>query len=304
MPQTNAPPGGPLPLSEAFAVGPLLQAGWDALSRSPVPLLLGAFVFFLIDGCTGGSGQFSPPSGEWSGDGSDPLGELERMLEEVGTGVALAIGAAVVGCGLVLQVVGLFAKSWVSVGWLRTHQAVVVEGDAELDLLFGGRDRLGPMVLWRLLVGLIQLGVGMVTLAPGLAIAALGAWRVWGDGGSDVSADALPFLAAGGAVALLVWLPAQLYVAPGLLLGDYAVVFEEASPMEALDRSWEAASGHRLALLLFLFAAFFVNALGLMLCCIGAIPARAITDTAATVGWLRFTRGDRAAWALRSAAGG
>ena len=48
MPQTNAPPGGPLPLSEAFAVGPLLQAGWDALSRSPVPLLLGAFVFFLI----------------------------------------------------------------------------------------------------------------------------------------------------------------------------------------------------------------------------------------------------------------
>ena len=294
-----SPSSEPLPVHEAFSAGRLLQTGWDLVARAPVPLLLGAFLLMLVDACSGGSGQISPPSGDWTGDGSGGLGELEGMLEELGTATVVAVAGAIVGCGLLLQIAAWLAKSWLMVGWMRVHEEALVQGDADVATLFGGRDRFWPLALWYLLRGFIRFGVAMVALTPGLLVIGAGAWGVWGEGGTGVAGDLLPFGVAGGALMLALWLPAALYVEPGLALGDRAVVFAHLSPVDALDRSWELAQDHRLTLLGYQILGGFAVAIGWMACCVGAIPARAVVDAGLTTGWLLHTRSDRAAWAVQ-----
>ena len=289
----------PLPVHEAFSVGRLLQTGWDLVSRAPVPLLLGAFLLMLVDACSGGSGQISPPTGDWSGEGGGGLGELEALIEELGTATMVAMAGAMVGCGLLLQAAAWLARSWLMVGWLRLHEEALVQGDADVATLFGGRDRFWPLALWYLLRGFIRFGVAMVALTPGLLIVGAGAWGVWGDRGSGATADLLPLGLAGGVVMLALWLPAVLYIEPGLALGDRAVVFGGLSPVDALDRSWDLARDNRLTLLSYQIVGGLVVGAGWMACCVGAIPARAVVDAGLTAGWLLHTRADRADWAVQ-----
>ena len=99
------------------------------------------------------------------------------------------------------------------------------------------------------------------------------------------------------ALSALIAVPVGFYIGLGLAFGDHAVALDALGPTDALEKSWEMASGNRLYLLLFLFVYGVVNVIavfvGLLMLCIGALftipTARAVTDIGFTEGYLMLT---------------
>lgn len=296
------PTPAPLSVSEAFSVELLLGHGYRMLQQAPAPLLIGAFLLFLVEACSGGGGQVNLPGDTVDFGGveetGDPMADLaalfDAMLDQVGGLALAAIAATMVGCGVLLQAVMWIAKSFLRVGWIRMHHEVLTTGDADPNILFTGKDRLWPTALWYLLAATIRFGVFVVSASPGGALVAVGGWQAY-SGGRE---GAVALILAGVFLIFLLWLPTFLFIQPALVLGDRAVVLDGRGPLEALDLCWSMVSGHRLSIILYLLASAGVNFLGILACCVGVIPATAVVQPGLTAGWMLCTRGDRHDWAL------
>ena len=120
------------------------------------------------------------------------------------------------------------------------HREVLTDGVSFPGRLFGGKEQFKSMAMWKFLKGVIGLGTGMVAMAPGGAIAIVGAIQ-----------ENETLLLVGVILILLIGLPAIVYVSLGLMLGEHAVALEDMGPMDALERSWSLARGNRFSLLLF-----------------------------------------------------
>lgn len=254
--------------SEAFSPTRAISHGIEGLKRQPVGVLLGGFLMMITQGGGGGGGNFAPPMDE----GQDP--EMTAAFAAIAVVVFLVVA--------VLGVLFWLARSFLHTGWIRLHRDLVVDGRAEVGLLFSGKDAFGRMALWKLLKGVIVMGTMLAALIPGGLAMLL--YNVEGIGTAA--------FAIGAGLMALVALPVAIYVGLGLSLGEFAVALEGARPMEALERTWDLANGNRWTLLGFYIVTALFAFVGFFACCIGVFVTRAIADVGTTEAYLLATRDD------------
>jgi hypothetical protein len=293
---------------QAFNISRGLEHGFAAFKRVPFPMFLGALLMQCTEGGSGGGGNsggvpWDAGSGDDGSRGMDidyrldsiDPGELLRVDVPLTPGLSDLAGLGGVGLGIMVAAVliGLVCvgliwvfRSWLQTGYIRLQVSALRSGDGSFGDLFSGADRLVPMMLWKLLKTMVTLGAMLVSGLPGGGLLFYGAIN-----------RSIPMMGAGGVLLLLLCLPVLIYIGLGLAFGEHAVTLDELGPTEALERSWQLASGNRLQLFLFLLvyaiARFVAAIVGLLMLCVGAlvtIPvARAVTDTGFTESYLLLT---------------
>lgn len=291
---------------QAFNISRGLEHGFAAFKRAPLPLFLGGLLMQCTEGGSGGGGGNSGSGGSlpWETDGGSggmdydyrmdlgdllradipPTPDLAEMAGIAGLSMGLIVGMVLLGI-VCLGLIWAF-RSWLHVGYIRTQSRALRSGQGTFSDLFSGADRLVSMMIWKLLKGLITTGAFLVAGVPGGGILIFGALN-----------QSIPLIIAGVVVVLLLCVPVLIYIGLGLAFGEHAVTLDELGPTDALERSWELASGNRLHLFLFLLVygiLRFVSAIvGLLMLCIGALVtvpvARAVTDTGFTESYLLLT---------------
>jgi hypothetical protein len=193
----------------------------------------------------------------------------------------------VMGCVFVIQIAFWIAKSWLTGGILEMHRELLMDGRSSIGMIFGGGSHLKNVAVYKLLVGFLTAALFLVLGAPAIAAGVYGAIE-----------ESVPALVVAGLYAFMFLFPVAIYVGLGTLLGERAVVLEGLGPTDALRRSWSLASGNRLQLFWFSFVMGLANFAGLLMCCIGLIPARGISEYAITEAFLLATTDAAASGAL------
>ncbi len=289
--------------SEAYDPIRALDTGVRALKAEPGAVGLGGLLLFMLRGCSSGGGNFQMPQGDGSGGGpfggGDPFGggsPFEGM-----DGLALGVVLAVVLVGLCIGLVVFVIQSFLEPGVFRVGERMTIDGMSGIDTLFSGKDAWLSMMAYKLLTGFITLGIFAIFGAPGAAVAMLG--FVFKDG----SEPNLPLVVMGVVLALLLALPALIYVSLGLSLGPVALSVDRLSAMEALERSWTLVRGNRLQLFWFNLVQALVGlvamVVGVLACCVGILvtgpAATGVVACAQTNAYLMLTRHDAERFALR-----
>jgi hypothetical protein len=250
-----------------------LQSSWKALSRSPLPLLVGGVLLTLFDGHGGGSGPFRIEQHHHVHDLHEAWMALRPTLPFAG--ICCCFGIAIFLFG-----------SWVRVGFANTVESVVARGRATVGQLFESKGRFGNIVFARIVVLLIHVATTLPLIAAVLLVA-------FATRGFERHEELAFFLIP----AFLVWFPVWVYVALGLSLVDQAAALEGLPPVDCLKRSWSLVSGHRWMLLLYWIVGFVFSALGCCLCCIGVFLTNTLFETAKSESYLALVRGgERASW--------
>ncbi len=293
----------PRPFSETFRIRRSIVQGFEALKAAPLPLLLGAFLMQCTEG-GGGSGNWGGggSGGEGSGDWEELLRQFQldslapstgglpellgdSALAQLGSSdeliVLLTVLAVALLCGLSCGALMFAFRCWIHGGYLLVQEETLRTGQGSFGSLFGGARVFLPLLLWKLLYGLISAGTLFLASMPGIWLALAG-----------VVYESTPLLISGAALALLLGLPAAIYVWLGLFFGDYQVVLDRRGVLESLGASWDMVRGQRLRLLLYLFVMGLFSLTGLVLCCVGVIATRAVRDCGVTEAYLRQTRGE------------
>lgn len=288
--------------NQAFNISRGLKNGWAAFKRAPVPLFLGGLLMQCTEGGSGGGGGNSSSS-PWDDGGSSggmdfdyrmELGDVLRadlapLPDDLGLGgmggleLGVMVGLVLLGlfCGMLLVVFRAFLHT----GYIRLHHRAL-ESEGSFGDLLSGADRLVPMLLWKLLKGLVSIGAFVVSAVPGIGLIVFGLMQ-----------EQYAISVVGGVLILLISVPVVVYIGLGLSLGDHAVALDELGPTAALEKSWSLVRGNRLHLFLFLlvygFARFASVFVGLLMLCIGVLftvpTVRAITDIGFTQGYLLLT---------------
>lgn len=283
-----------LPVSSAFSASRAISHGWAALKREPVGLLLGAFLLSIVEGGGGGGGNNLGNlgnSGGGSGGGTSGSGgtsDWSQSMNDFGdfTDPAfLGVMAIAFSCVCALQIGFWLAASFLKPGYMKLHRELLIEGSTSPGKLFSGGAQFKAMAMWKLLKGLIGLGVAVVALAPGGILLAIGA------GGQSES-----LAIVGGILMVLLAAPVLIYVGLGMMLGEHAVAIDDLGPVDALERSWDLARGNRFSLFFYGFLTGLFNIVGLMLCCVGVIGTKAMTDFGTTEAYMLATRSDWDDW--------
>lgn len=292
-----------LQVSEAFDIGRAVSHGWAAVKRQPVGLLLGSFLLTITEGGSGGSNPFggkydwgdggsssdqkssAMPADLWSERIRGALGDV-LDLETAGGIAALIVGLT---CLAMCVVAVVLFRSWIQAGYIRSQRDLVISGQADVGTLFAGGPDLVRLILWKLLSGIVSLGVLTVALVPALATAGIA---------YALHAEKNAILVAAGITAFVFVVPTMIYVGMGLVLGDRAVVIDGLGPAEALDRSWSLAKGNRIQLFVFFLVTGLFRIAGLLLCCIGVVLTRAIVDAGTTEAYMLATQSGSENWEL------
>jgi hypothetical protein len=241
---------------EAFSPTRALNRGLEALRQAPGPLLLGGLGVWLTSGGCG--------AGPLSNLGAHPPLSPEALRALT----AVAAGAA----GLAF--LGWLVYCWLLPGYLRLHREVLTTGAGTVTTLLSGSDAFVRMAGWRILSSLLLVGSMAAAALPGFVLMYL--------------AGTHTLLASiGGALVTVLVVPTWLYVAAGLALGDRVVALEGRGPVDALERSWALARGHRVVLLFFFGVTGLVGFAGMLLCCVGVFVTEPIASVAGTEAFLK-----------------
>jgi hypothetical protein len=271
------------PRSVAFDAVAGIRSGMDGFRRA-WPIL---FVGGCIKGCTEGGATGNPGGATQLGDAGSG-GAMPRWDWDPRTlGITAAVAVVVVVLIVVVVAVVYALRAWFIPGWLRVHEQVLRTGATDWSVLFSGADRFVPMLVWSLLRSFIGVGALMLPAVPGLALA------YWAYANHQ---SALGLF--GVALAVLLAVPVGVYVGLGLVFGEYLVVFDQRSAVDALEESWAMARGQRLQIVVFgvtlWFARMIATLAGFCLLCVGSLVtspiALAIHDYAWTRAFLLLTR--------------
>lgn len=223
----------------------------------------------------------------------DPASTM-GFMDDIETFLATTIGLMLLLVVAVVLVLRFLVWVWIHTGFLRQQHEVLRTGTNAYGVLFSGADRYLPLLLWKLLSGLILWSLALVIAAPVAAVSLLA-----GAVGMMIS---IPI----GVIVLVI---VMVYVGLGFMFGDRLVALDGCGPMEALKRSWQMADGNRMTLFIFALVQGLVviagAILGILALCIGWIvtlpAAMAMGEVAFTEAYLLFTRGEAEAsqWALQ-----
>jgi hypothetical protein len=288
----------PRSFRDAFDIGQRLTSGFEALGRAPWPLLLGAVLMQCTErsggsysgggGGDGGSWDEADrlESYDWDSLGSH-IGELSGLasggaIGQLGMGelailvsIFLAVMGIVIGCAVVI----VLFRAWLHPGYLRLRAEILRTGSGSFATLFGGADVFGSMLAYKVLSWVISMGVVLGALVPGIAVVIVGAVL-----------ESTPVAVVGLVMAALLSTPVSIYVWLGLRFGAHAVALDGDGALEALERSWALARGHRLRMLLYMVVTGALWLGGMCVCCVGIFVTRAVVDVARTEAYLLATR--------------
>ena len=253
--------------SEAFNPIRSLKSTFEAMNLAPAQLWGGGILIAFLDGCAGNSGQ--------AGQNGQSMGMEEDVL------MVLACGGCVVG--LLVFVVSCWARP----GVFHNLKSVLRTSEVDSQGIFDHRGQFVPMLLARLLKTLVSLVAIVVFCAP-----LIGVLIFTMSSGGDLGG--MLFILVAIFTVLIGW-PALIYIHCGMALTEEIVVFENASPVDALSRSWSLASGNRWAIILFGIVSFIFALCGLLMCCIGVLATTAITTLAWGEAYLQLSAGEESA---------
>jgi len=251
-----------------------LGVAWNLMMRAPLTLLVGGILIWLTsDGGIRFNVELDAKSFE------DP-----RFL----------VAGGVLGAAFCCVAFALFLfNCLLQVGFAGAVQRVMVTGEERFADLFKERGLWLAMILARVL----RLFLSGFSFLPVVFLA----------GGPiliGVAVDLRPVGIAAGVLFALCYMPIWIYVLLGLVLVEQAVAVESKNPVEALQRSWELASGNRLHLLLFTIVTGVVSIAGLLLCCVGVLLTSAWSYVAWYESYIRLTlpAPEEGMWVDRSSA--
>lgn len=223
-----------------------LERAWTLLKQAPVSLI-GAVLLLLAADMLATGIQF---------------GFQVLAVSALDPGAALPIS---VGVSLLLGIAMACFSAWILVGFAGVAVRLLESGEERVGDLFETRGRWFRYLACEFLAGLLG---ALVFLPFGLLAFGSAFAGDWFD------QELLGFTAI--VLVLLIYLPIAIYVGLGLALAPLAVSIEGLGPLRALRRSWQIARGHRLWLLLYFLVQAMVAVAGLLLCCVGLIPAYAL----------------------------
>ncbi len=171
----------------------------------------------------------------------------------------------------------LWFRSLLEAGSFGMHRQLLKTASGDMAGLASGMSRARRLFVFHLLSWSLLLGSFALSALPGILIC----WAGVGFGSPVLTA-------AGMATFLLISVPTWITVSLGLYPGSRLLVFEDLSPVEALEQSWQLASGHRGALLIFRLVCVAFKMMGviagLLACGVGALITwpvfRAVSDAA------------------------
>lgn len=242
---------------QAFDPVRALGSAWRLILHAPLTLIAGgAFIALTGGGIHNFGFSFEDERLHWYG--------------------LLAVGSIVlVACcfGLILWTI----NSFLHVGLARATLRVMATGTESFADLIEGRELWVPMLLARFLKAM----VGGFAVLP-LGVIAGGPIVL----GSLLDLEELGILA--GILLGLLYVPIWIYIVLGLVLVEEAVALEGKDPIQAIQRSWQIASGNRIQLLLYCIVSYVVAFSGVCLCCIGVLFTSAWTSVAWIESYARF----------------
>jgi hypothetical protein len=263
--------------------GAISQA-WEWVKHKPAEtLLLSLLMLFFDGGCnfnlpSGGGSDSSSSGSEYggtvggglgdmltgaSGGLGDMLGELGGTLGGLEMGIILGFLAVAITIGLILFVIGTLVSGVSKIYWLR----LIRRQNDSLSKTKRAITFLPKLLLTRLLVGLVILLpimlVGGVMVALAMATGAMA--------GQDPSL----IVGAGFVAGFLVIIPV-IVLALGFHFVEYLIVDKNIGYIEAMRASWKLTDGYKFDLFVLLFLAGLLNFVGVLMCCVGVIPANAV----------------------------
>ncbi len=244
--------------TEAYSIGKAVEAGWNAVKRAPLALLVAALILVVLDSNCGIEGDDFRDAPRWA---------LEYF------GLALFAGG-------VFSVLFFLLKVYITPGYMRTAGRAVYGQRPNIERVFGSTDRFLDMLIWKiirnglmlltvigLIIPLIPLGlVGGVTAAFGHELF------------DSVQGAGWVLVLFAMLYGLFVAVPVLVYVESGLFFGVFLVSLEGMSATNALKESWRMAKGNRLWLIVYRLALFAVSILGLFAFVVGVVATKAIAD--------------------------
>ncbi len=235
-----------------YSVGAVLEHSWTTLKTHAMPLLLGSLVLFGV---------------------SVIFGVLSQVLQ---VGFATR-PMALVGVSLSVSFVQNLIQGVLQLGFLRMCYGALTGGTVEVAQLFS---QVGKILKW-----IAQILVVIGILLPFMLLIGIPI-------GVGIALDE-PWVAIGGAagVGLLVAFP-MVYVGLGFTFAQYELVYDDdCGPIEGLRRSWQIVRGQRLTLFGLTILGVLVIIGGLLLCCVGLVPAQAIFFLMLTTAHLALRNG-------------
>lgn len=185
------------------------------------------------------------------------------------------------GAVLALFVLLLVGQCLWLVGMETLLHDVLRTGQCSVARAWSQRRRFGVLLRATLLVFALALAAYVPLVLGVLGFAALARYD-----------EPSPALVAGAFVLGCVWFLAILYVFLGLVFVNSAAALDECGAVEAVRRSWRAASGHRLALVWLFFVTMIAALSGLLLFCVGYVFTVALATLVPVEAYLALTRGE------------
>ncbi len=230
------------------------------IRHAPLTVLVGALLLVATGGENQFLGSFTPSrlSVEW----------LPSVRDVVW---------AFSGWGFCLGLVAFVVNGLLQIGFAGAAQRVMVTGEERFRDLFQDRGLWLHILVARFLTTLIVAlaALPFVVLFHGPILAA-----------SVVDLDAIGWVA--GVVFSLAYAPIFVYLLLGFALVAPVVAVEGKRPVDALQRSWELADGHRIQLLIYFGVLAIVGLSGVLLCGVGLLFTLPWSETARFESYLRF----------------
>jgi uncharacterized membrane protein len=252
--------------SQAFNPLRSLKSVFETMKLQPAQLWGGGILLVVLEGGVQSSLQVTEPV---------------TMALGPEMGMILFCGACVVSIGFFL------ASIWLAAGLFLNFRSVLQTGDQTSGGIFDHQGKFLPLLLTRLLVGLVS----VIALLPVVIVFGLLAFAFAGVGMIDPGTiDSMPgVVIAVSILMLLAILAVSIYVGMGVALSEAVLLFEGHDPVAAVKRSWALAEGNRLQLLLFSIVNFLFTLSGLLLCCVGVFATATIARYAFLEAFLQLS---------------
>lgn len=261
--------------NQAFSVDTVFKLGWAIATAEPL----------LVFGCAGLvfftqllPSLLSTPlqMGIGASTGDSPEGQLVGQL-----------------VGLVISLLCLPFQAITTVGLLQAARRTLLGEERSFGGVLTAFWATGLWFVTSLLVAVIGGLVSMFWAIPAVILLVYGAV-----GYQEGWTAAVAALVAGGVVCVIGALAELWFVGLGLLLAPYAAAVEQCSPIDALQRSWEAAARARVTLFVLVLVGGLAAMVGLLVFCIGTIPVQAVYQAGLVGAWLLYARPAREMRAL------